>query len=135
MAFDLVPQSFFRFPSISSVWDDDVDWAMPQSASGLSVSEDDKNVYIEAAVPGIDPNDVEVTFDKGALWIKGETKEEQKNGKKYYRKATSSFSYRVSVPGEIDQNTEPEATYKNGIMTVTFAKTPQAQPKKIPVKV
>jgi HSP20 family protein len=132
---DLVPSSFFRFPAIRSIWDDEDDWlTMPSTPSGLSISEDDKNVYIEAALPGIDPKNIEVTFNKGIVWIKGETASEEKDGKKYYRKATSSFSYRVAVPGEIDQNSEPAATYKNGVMKVIFAKLPQSQPKKIAVK-
>jgi len=132
---DLVPGSFWRFPAfrMPSVWDDDDDLQIASTPSGLSISEDEKNVYIDASLPGVDPKDVEITFDKGMLWIKGETKEEEK-GKKYYRKATSSFSYRVAVPGEIDSKKEPEATCNNGVMTVAFAKSPVSQPKKIAVK-
>jgi len=48
------------------------------------------------------------------------SKEEETKEKKYYRKATSSFSYRVAVPGEIDQNKEPYASCRNGVMTVTL---------------
>lgn len=134
MAFDIVPGSFWRFPALRSLWEDDEDWSLlPNVPSGMSISEDAKNVYIEAALPGVDPKDVEVTFDKGMLWIKGESKEEDK-GKKYYRKATSSFSYRIAVPGDIDPNKEPSAMTKNGVMKVTFEKSPEAQPKKITVK-
>lgn len=134
MAFDLVPGSFWRFPTTRSVWDDDEDWSLLTSnPSGLSVSEDEKYVFVEAGIPGVDPKDVEITFNKGVLWIKAETKEEEKK-KKYYRKATSSFSYRVAVPGEIDLKKDPEATAKNGIMTVKFTKIPVSQPKKISVR-
>lgn len=101
--------------------------------SGLSISEDDKNVYIEAAVPGLEPKDVEVTFEKGILQIRGEAQEEEKN-RKFYRKATKSFSYRIAVPGEVDPRSTPEAIYKNGMMHVSFKKTPAYTPKKIEVK-
>jgi len=137
MAKELIPRSFWDFPSIRlpSLWGEDEDWPIVSTPSGLSVSEDEKNVYVEAAVPGIDPDDVDITFDKGTLWIKGEAKEEEKDKKrKFYRKASRSFSYRVSVPSEVDPNAEPEASYKNGVMTVTFAKSPSSQPKKIKVK-
>jgi HSP20 family protein len=137
MAHDLIPGRFLSFPSfqLPSIWDDDEWLTTPSSTSGLSVSEDDKNVYVEAAVPGIDPKNVDVTFHDGYLWIKGEQKEEEADKKKkYYRQASKSFSYRVAVPGEIDVNTEPEATYKHGVMTVSFAKSPKAQPKKIQIK-
>lgn len=138
MAIDLVPRRLFSFPSIAApdFWEDDDAWlTQPTSPSGLSVYEDDQNVYVDAAVPGIDPNDVEITFQDGYLWIRGEVKEEEKDKKsKFYRKATQSFSYRVAVPGEVDANKEPDASYKRGVMTVKFTKAPKAQPKKIKVK-
>jgi HSP20 family protein len=103
-------------------------------SSGLSVSEDDKYVYVEAAVPGVDPEKIEVSYDKGVLWIRGQ-QEEQDKKRKFYRKASTSFSYRLVVPGNIDESKDPEATYKNGIMKVTFNKVPEPQPKKIAVRV
>ncbi len=137
---DLVPMNFRRFPIIPSVWEDitDVDnWlpALPNygALSGLSISEDTDHVYIEAAVPGVDPKTVDVTVHKGMLWIKGEVKEEEKK-KKYYRKATSSFSYRIALPEGIDTTKEPEAVGNNGVMVVTFIKSPNTQPKQIAVK-
>jgi len=135
MAFDLIPSSFWTFPAFRfpSLWEEEEKELTAGVPSGLSVSEDEKNIYVEAALPGIDPKDIEVTFDKGILWIKGEAKEEEKK-KKYYRKASRSFSYRVAVPGEIDEKVEPEAKCKNGVMTVTFAKSPKTQPKRITVK-
>ena len=123
----------WRIPSLLEE-DEDL-WPAVTSAfsTGLSISEDDKKIYVEATVPGLDPKDVDVTFEKGFLWIKGEAKDEEE-GKKFYRKRQQSFSYRVAVPGEIDQNIEPTASCKNGVMTVTFAKSPKMQPKKISVK-
>jgi HSP20 family protein len=138
MAFDLIPKRFLSFPSLSlpDFWDEDEEWlTVPSTQSGLSVYEDENKVYVEAAVPGLDPKDIDITFQDGYLWIRGETKkEEEDKKKKYYRKATSSFSYRVAVPGDVDEAKEPEATYKHGVMTVAFAKSAKAQPKKIQIK-
>ena len=136
MAFELVPGKFMTFPGRLAELIEDEDWSLsPHTPSGLSISEDDKFVYVEAAVPGVDPKNVEITFEKGMLWIKGiaEEKEEDKK-KKFYRKASSSFSYRVAVPGELDHTKEPEAHVEHGIVKVTFAKAPQSQPKKIQIK-
>lgn len=136
MANDLVARNFWTFPNfrLPSIWDDEDDFLnFPQVPSGLSVSEDEKSVYVEAELPGLNPDEVEVTFDKGVLWVKGEAGEEDK-GKKYYRRSQRSFSYRVAVPGDIDLGKDPQAEYKNGVMTVTFAKSPVSQPKKIAVK-
>lgn len=136
MSVDLVPKSFWSFPTLRP-WLDDEDWltTQPNTQSGLSVSEDDKNVYIEAHLPGLKAEDIDVTFHKGELWVKGDRKEEEKDSKrKYYRLASSSYSYRVMVPGDVDDTQEPDASYKDGVMTITFKKSSKAEPKKISVK-
>lgn len=133
MTFDITPSRFWTIPSRWQDWDED-DIMPTTGMNNLSISEDDKNVYIEAAVPGIDPKEVDITFDKGMLWIKAEKKEEEKDkNKKFYRRATSSFSYRIAVPGEIDPNAEPQADIDHGVVKITFAKSPKSQPKKITV--
>lgn len=136
MTRDLLHNRLFGQSLLPSVWGDDEDmFASVSHGSGLSVSEDEKNVYVEAHVPGIDPSDVDITFHEGTVWIRGEAKKEEKDkARKYYRQASSRFSYSVTVPSDVDHTVEPEATYANGIMTVTFAKSPKSQPKKITVK-
>lgn len=136
MAFDLIPKSLWAFPSIKP-WFDDEDWVtnLPTASSGLSVSEDDKHVYVEAHMPGLNTEDIDVTFKNGELWIQGNKKEEEEDKKrKYYRMASSSFSYRVLIPGNVDESNDPEASYKDGVMYITFKKVPAPQPKKISIK-
>jgi HSP20 family protein len=136
-----VARSLWSFPTMRfpfSLFDDEEEgWLQEFSdASGLSVYEDENSVTVEAALPGIKPEEVEMTFDKGVLWIKAEKREEEKDkNKKFYRKAESAFSYRIAVPGNIDESRQPEAMCKNGILKVIFPKAQKAQPpKKIPVK-
>lgn len=112
-------------------WNDDL--ITSNNNGGLSISEDEKNVYVEAAVPGVEPKDVEITFDKGMLSIRAETSEKEEK-KKMIRQSRRSFMYQVAVPREIDYGVEPEAKCKNGMMTISFAKSPKTQPKKITVK-
>lgn len=134
MSYNLIPQNFLNIPSKFFDWDDDLA-IHTDGSSGIDLFEDDEFVYVQASLPGVDPDDVEVTFDKGVLWIKGDKKEEEKDKKlKFYRRSTSSFSYRVSVPGEIDLSKEPEAESKHGVTTIKFHKHPQSKPKKISVK-
>lgn len=103
--------------------------------SGLTVSEDDSHIHVEAAVPGLKAGDIEVTFENGVLWIKGERKEEERDrNKKFYKKAMSSFSYHLAIPSQIDSSKEPEAVLENGIMKVTFSKIKKETPKKIHVQ-
>lgn len=136
MAISLTPRRLLTMPSLlQDLWDDE-DFTAPTAAlGGLSVYEDEKKVYVDAAIPGIDPKNVDLTYHDGYLWVRGEANEEEEDKKKkYYRRATRSFSYRVAIPGDVDPNTEPEASYKHGVMTVAFAKSPAVQPKKIQLK-
>lgn len=130
----LIPKKLLMSP-----WfDRNPDWwfdgdIITSNNNGLAIAEDEKNVYVEAAVPGIDPKDIELTFEKGILLIRAETNEKEEK-KKMIRQSRKSFVYQVSVPGDIDYNAEPEAKCKNGMMTVVFAKSPKSQPKKIAIK-
>jgi HSP20 family protein len=137
---NMAPRDMWSFPAFRtpSVFNDleEMLSMTDNAAEGLSVSEDDKNVYVEAAIPGIDPDRVEVTFDRGMLWIRGEAQDEERDRKrKFYRRAAQAFSYRVAIPAEVDQNTQPKAEYTNGMIRVTFAKKQQTQPQKLTVKV
>lgn len=131
----LVPKKLLMapwFPSnLDSWWNDDL--ISSNNDNGLSISEDEKNVYIKAAVPGMDAKDIEVTYDKGVLTIRGEMSEKEEK-KKVIRQSRQSYFYQLTVPGEINDKSEPEAKCKNGMMTVTFTKSPKTQPKKIAIK-
>ena len=141
MSRKLAPKSFWSFPMFRfpfSIFEEGEEegWMHDLSeASGLSVSEDENSVYIEAAVPGLKPEEIEVTFERGILWIKGERKDEMDNkSKKFYRKSMSTFSYRIAVPGDVDESKQPDATCKHGVIRIVFHKNTQSQPKKIPIK-
>lgn len=137
MANTLIPQTLSQLSSMRmpSLWDEDEMDTLPVTGGNISISEDEKHIYVDAAVPGVEPSDIDVTFDKGMLWIRGETmQEENDKKKKFYRQAANSFSYRITVPGEIDEKSEPEATCENGMVKVTFTKAEEAQPKKIAIK-
>lgn len=129
------PRLRFPFSLFENV---DEDWDVQEfsSPSGLSVSEDEEHVYVEAAMPGLKNDEIEMIFDKGVLWIKGEKKEEvEEKKRKFYRKAMRSFSYRVAVPGILDETKEPHAIYRNGVLKVSFQKTKKgSSSKKIPIK-
>lgn len=112
--------------------------ALTNQNTGVSISSDESHVYVEAQIPGLTAKDVDVTIDsEGVLWIKGEKVEEEKSKERhYYRRAQSSYSYCVPLWDEVDTSAEPEASYKNGIMTIAFArkKEKQTESKKIKVK-
>lgn len=124
-------QAMLRWPSI---WEDE-DWGTSVPGSdNLDVYETKDEVVVKANVAGIDPDKVEITFEKGVLTISGQEETEEKEGKKFYKKATRSYSYRIAVPGNIDASAEPEAKVNHGIVSVTFKKAEEAKPKKITIK-
>ncbi|MDD2823407.1 MAG: Hsp20 family protein [Candidatus Daviesbacteria bacterium] len=136
MANQLARRDEWVFPRVTlpSIWEDFLEGTrLDAIPSGLSVSEDEKNFYVDASMPGLDPKDIEVTFDRGILMINGE-KEEEEREKKFYRKATNQFSYSIVAPENIDSKAEPKLVYKNGVMHAVFEKTAASKPKKIAVK-
>ncbi len=127
----LIPRSFLSMPTLM---DENDDWTfLSNMPSGLSVAEDEKNVYIEASVPGIDPKDIDITFEKGVVRIVAESKKEEKEGKKYFRRSQTAFSYQFSIPTDVDASSDPSTKVEHGILHLTFAKSAKAQPRKIKV--
>jgi len=130
-----LPRPFFDFPShLSGFWDEEDQELGATYPSGLSIFEEGEHIIVEASLPGVPPDEVDVTFEGGILCIHGQKKEEKEDKhKKYYRKASSAFSYRLSIPGNIDESVEPEATFSHGVMAIKFKKKPGKGPKKIKV--
>lgn len=122
-----------RWPSI---WDEDFDSLMTApSNTGLEVYETADEVVIKANVAGVPQEKIDITFEKGVLWIKAEeTAEQDDTKKKHYSRSSWSYSYKVAVPGMIDYSHEPAATIKNGVIIITFKKAEASKPKKLEVK-
>jgi HSP20 family protein len=126
----LVQWQPLRWPS---VWDWDDEMMPAAGGNNLDVFETADEVVVRANVAGVDEDKVEITFEKGVVWIRAEENQEERDGKKFYRKATRSYSYKVAVPGNVDLKQEPKATIEKGVVTVSFRKAEEAKPKKIAI--
>ena len=123
--------TLLRWPN---VWDDE-DWGTATLGSdNLDVYETKDDVVVKASVAGVDPDKIEITFEKGVLTIAAQEEVEEKEDKRYYKKATRSYSYRVAIPGNIDLSLEPDAKINHGIVKVVFKKAEEAKPKRIAIK-
>lgn len=98
--------------------------------------EDENAYHIELDVPGVSRENVDITLDKGTLTISTERKhEESQNDRKgwreerFYGKVTRSFS----LPDTIDADSI-SAEMNDGVLHVTVAKSPAAQPRKVEIK-
>jgi len=102
----------------------------------LDVVEEDDKYIVEASVPGINPDDLEITYDNNMLTIKGEVKEEKEIEEKRYHireRRFGTFSRSIALPSTINVD-KIEAEYKDGVLNLTLPKVEEAKPKKIKVR-
>ena len=102
----------------------------------LNMSEDDHNLYIRAELPGVTPENIEITTKENNLIIKGERKIGAEGEKvSYHRKERDEGIFRriISLPTRIDSN-KVTAVCKNGVLTVTLPKAAESKPRQISVK-
>ena len=103
----------------------------------VDIAEDDKEYLIKAELPEVKKEDVKVTVEGGVLTITGERKfEKEEKGKKYHRleRAYGSFMRSFALP-EGAAGDKISAEFKDGVLKVHLAKSPEAKPKSINVKV
>ena len=100
-----------------------------------SIWEAENVFHIEMDAPGVAKEDVELTFDKGALQITLERKTPEGERTSWHNeRGYGKISRSVALPETADPNTI-SAELTNGVLHVTITKLPEAQPKKIEVKV
>ena len=94
----------------------------------IEVSESDKEVKVTAELPGLEEKDIDVELANGVLAIRGEKKTETEDkdrlfSERYYGR----FERRIPVD-DVEQD-KVAASFKNGVLTVTLPKSPDAQQK------
>ena len=102
----------------------------------VDVSETDDSFIVKASLPGINPEDLDISMTDNVLTIKGEIKmEEEKEGEKYHirERRFGRFMRSLTFPVPVDAD-KIEATYENGVLTLVLPKAEEAKPKKIEIK-
>jgi HSP20 family protein len=100
----------------------------------MDVYETDEEVVVKVAVPGIDPDDLEVTVEENTLTIKGEIEREEETGKEYVRRERSYGRFYRSLTLPTLSADEAEAEYENGVLTLNFPKREEERRKRISVR-
>lgn len=101
--------------------------------SDVNMYEDDSHIYVEAALPGVKKEDVELTLEKGVLSIQGKrVMDEEEEVQRYH--SSNSYNYRLKLPSSVDESKDPEATFEDGLMRLIFDKKETAQPRRIQFK-
>ena len=101
------------------------------------VFEDKDNVIVKVELPGMKKDEIEVSLHDGTLTISGERKSQSDgNGESATRteRFTGKFRRSITLPTRVDAN-KVNATYKDGILTITLPKAEEAKPKQIQVNV
>jgi HSP20 family protein len=92
----------------------------------VEVIENDKDVRVSAELPGLEDKDVEVLMGEGVLTIRGEKKSEVEDKERAFSERTyGRFERRIPLAWEVDEN-KIDASFKNGVLTVTMPKSAQA---------
>jgi HSP20 family protein len=127
-----------RYPAMSRwpmLW-----WRSPAEEMTMSpaievIDKKDK-LMVRAEVPGVKPEDIDISVSDNTLTIKGERKTESEvKDDDYYRCEMSygRFSRSVTLPTKV-QADKVDASYDDGILEITLSKAHEAKPKKVAVK-
>ena len=106
----------------------------------VDIFEKDNNLVVQAAVPGIKPEDLDVSIENNILTIRGETKSwfetDQKDTKVYRREVSyGAFSRSIRLPDTLKFD-KADAEFNNGFVTITIPKVEaqKIQPRKLNVR-
>jgi HSP20 family protein len=103
----------------------------------VDVNETGKDIRVIAELPGMEPEDIDISLDRNALRIKGEKRaDKEEQGKHYYRveRSYGTFQRVIPLPCEVDED-KIGATYKSGVLKVVLPKAKPAQEisRRIPI--
>lgn len=112
-------------------------WLAPAAQTfAVDIYETKDDVVVKASLPGVKPEDVEVSVVGDTLTIKGEVKEEKDiKEENYIRKERryGSFCRSFTLPVSVNAD-KATAEYENGVLTLTLPKAEEVKPKTIAIK-
>ncbi|TFH07888.1 MAG: Hsp20/alpha crystallin family protein [Nitrosomonadales bacterium] len=104
-------------------------------APAVDIKEEKDRFVLHADLPGVQPEETDVSMEDGVLTIKGEKKSEavtEREGYKRVERTYGSFHRRFSLPDTANAD-EIVAKSKNGVLEIIIPKRQAVQPKKITV--
>jgi len=129
-AFYDLPRQIDRF--FDEFWKPNVISQRRASYPPVNITEDQTNIYVDAEIPGMDIDDLEITLTEGSLVIKGNRKAD--NGS-YYRQEipTGVFQRIINLNVPIDAD-KVKAKMKNGLLEIVLPKANEEKLKKISIE-
>ena len=123
-------------PEYSHLSDDDASVATANWSPSVDISEDDKAFTLLADIPGVDPDNIDISMEKDVLTIKGERQSvstEEGESFKRVERQSGQFYRRFTLPDSADAE-KIEAKSEHGVLTVTIPKQEVAVSRRIEVK-
>ena len=105
-------------------------------APACNAYEDEQGFWIQAALPGMDRKDIEISVEDGVLSLRGERKEEATEHPRTYfvrEVGSGAFSRSFRLPTNVDPN-KVTAHYRDGVLTVQLPKREEAKPRRIAIE-
>ncbi len=129
-------RDLYSNPEYNHLNDDDASVTTANWAPSVDISESEKAFTLLADIPGVDPNNIDISMEKGVLTIKGERSSEDAEECENFRRVerqSGQFYRRFTLPDSADAD-KIEATSKHGVLTVTITKQEVALSRRIEVK-
>ncbi|MEO9256636.1 MAG: Hsp20/alpha crystallin family protein [Tepidiformaceae bacterium] len=105
------------------------------SQLGMDVFETNDSYVVKAAIPGVDPKDVDISIDDDVLTISGEFEQRDETHEENYLRREmhyGSFQRSLRLPPTVDAE-KANAQFENGIMKLTLPKKPEARARSLKI--
>jgi HSP20 family protein len=110
---------------------DGKNWTPP-----VDIKESDNDIRIDLELPGVRPEDVEITTENALLTIRGEKRSERKEGEegRYHvvERSYGTFTRTFTLPQGVDDN-QIAADFNDGVLSIRIPKAALPQPKRIQI--
>lgn len=104
-------------------------------APAVDIKENAGNFTVYADLPGVEPEDIDISMEDGVLTVKGERNFSHDEANENYtrtERVSGSFYRRFTLPETADSE-NITATHKNGVLALSIPKMEKAQPRRIQV--
>jgi len=104
--------------------------------AAMDLYEEGDNLVLEVQLPGLKPEEIDVTIERGALTIRGQSKAEEERKERNYlirEQRAGSVMRSVQLPSSVNAEAA-QATFEHGVLRLTFPKAEQHQPRRIQVR-
>ncbi|MBU1202631.1 Hsp20/alpha crystallin family protein [Patescibacteria group bacterium] len=110
------------FEDVEDVYDDELE---EEGQLSVDVYQDRNNIYIKSTIAGVEPEDIDISFDSDMITIRGQRRKDKTIHEQdyFYQECYwGNFSRSIILPVDVQED-KIEATIRNGVLTITLPKT------------